>query len=115
MGPGEGGPPPYLMGLRLTDDQQDKVFGILHEAAPQLRAQSKAAHQAREALHALSQSVRYAPAAAAPLAQAQGTAETQLALLHARIDHDIYAVLDDAQRARLADHRPERPPPGAAQ
>jgi len=39
------------MGLKLSEDQQDKVFAILHAAAPAMREQSKAVHKAREALH----------------------------------------------------------------
>ena len=32
--------PPYLMGVTLTEDQQDKLFAILHSAAPALRGTS---------------------------------------------------------------------------
>jgi len=40
--PPEDRPPPYLLALDLTEEQQDKVFVILHGAAPALREQAKA-------------------------------------------------------------------------
>jgi Spy/CpxP family protein refolding chaperone len=89
------------MHLLLSDEQQDKVFSILHEAAPQLREQSKAIRKARDALRALGQSADFAAADAARLAQTAGTAEGQLALLHTRIDHDIYVILTADQRSQL--------------
>jgi Spy/CpxP family protein refolding chaperone len=97
-------PPPYLMGLGLTDDQQDKIFAILHASAPAMREQSKAVHQARDALHDLGRAAQYDAGNAITLAQSLGKAESQLAVLQARADHDIYAVLTDEQRVRLADH-----------
>ncbi len=106
MGPGFGAedrPPPYLMGLHLSDDQDDKVFGILHAAAPEMRERAKAAHKAREALREMGQSTQYDATKAASLAQALGTAETQLALLRARTDHEIYLLLTPDQRTRMAE------------
>ena len=34
---GFGGPPPFLAGLKLTYEQQDKVFSIVYAAAPAMR------------------------------------------------------------------------------
>jgi Spy/CpxP family protein refolding chaperone len=126
MGPefgGEDRPPPYLIGVRLSEDQQDKVFGILHAAAPEMRERSKAARKAREALRELGQSAEYDAAKAASLAQALGSAEGQLALLRARTDREIFVLLTPEQRARVAEgphaegsregqpHGAEGPPP----
>jgi len=112
MGPpgpylGEG-PPPYLRGLDLTDEQQDKVFAILHAAAPALRDQAKAASKAREALNAQGHSAQFDTAAAATLAAALGKAQGDMALLQAHIDHDIFAVLTDAQRSQVTNREHER-------
>lgn len=109
MGPAPGmfgvdRPPPFLRGLKLTDDQQDKVFAIMHAAAPGLRDQFKAVHKAREALHDLGRAVQFDNGNASSLAQSLGNAESQLALLQARADHDIYAVLTDEQRGQVAQH-----------
>jgi periplasmic protein CpxP/Spy len=103
-------PPPYLMELNLTEDQQDKVFAIMHASAPAIRDQFKAVRKAREALHDLGHAVQFDSGNAGSLAQALGKAESQLALLHARNDHDIFAVLTDEQRKELADHEHEQGP-----
>jgi len=100
--------PPFLMGLKLTDEQDDKVFAILHAAAPALRDQFKALRKARDALHDLTRSAQYSNDAAASLAQAQGRAESQLALLRTRTDHDIYVVLTADQRKAIDDHERDR-------
>jgi Spy/CpxP family protein refolding chaperone len=98
-------PPPYLMGLQLSEDQQDKVFAVLHAAAPQFREQMKAARKAHDALRDLAHAVAFDNAKAGALAQSAASAESQLALLHARIDHDIFLLLTPEQRAQLAEKR----------
>jgi len=103
-------PPPYLMELNLTEDQQDKVFAIMHAAAPAVRDQFKALRKAREALHDLGRAAQFDSGNAGSLAQALGKAESQLALLQARNEHDIFAVLTDEQRKDLADHEHEHGP-----
>jgi protein CpxP len=103
-------PPPYLMELNLTEDQQDKVFAIMHASAPAMRDQFKAVRKAREALHDLGRAAQFDSGNAGSLAQALGKAESQLALLQARNDHDIFAVLTDEQRKELADHEHEHGP-----
>ena len=103
-------PPPYLMELNLTEDQQDKVFAIMHASAPAMRDQFKAVRKAREALHDLGRAAQFDTGNAGSLAQALGKAESQLALLQARNDHDIFAVLTDEQRKELADHEHEHGP-----
>jgi Spy/CpxP family protein refolding chaperone len=96
------------MGLALSDDQQDKIFAIVHAAAPALRDQSKAARKAREALHDLSRSAQYNDGTATTLAQAQAKAESQLALLRTRMEHEVYAVLTSEQQGQVAEHQHER-------
>jgi Spy/CpxP family protein refolding chaperone len=100
-------PPPYLMELNLTEDQQDKVFAIMHASAPAIRDQFKAVRKARDALHDLGHAAQFDSGNAGSLAQALGKAESQLALLQARNEHDIFAVLTDEQRKDLADHEHE--------
>lgn len=99
--PDETRPPPFLMDAMLSDDQQDKVFAIMHAAAPALRDQSKAARKARESLHDLVKSTEFSEAAAASLAQAEGRAEAQLALLRTRMEHELYGILTPDQAARI--------------
>lgn len=113
FGPGgEDRPPPYLRELHLNDDQDDKVFGILHAAAPEMRERGKAARKAREALHEFGQSAQYDASKAAALAQALGAAEGQLALIRARTDREIFLLLTPEQRARLAEGAHDGPEHG---
>jgi len=107
MGPEEDRPPRFLMDLNLTDEQQDKVFAIMHAAAPALRDQSKAVRKARDALHELSQSSQFNEAAAAALAQTQGSAESRLALLRTHLEHQVYSILTADQRRQAAERRPD--------
>jgi periplasmic protein CpxP/Spy len=105
MGPGEDRPPPFLRDLKLSEDQQDKVFAIMHAAAPALRDQSKAVRKSRDALRELSRSPQFSVDAATTLAQTQGKAESQLALLRTRMEHDVYALLTPDQRTQMTDRR----------
>jgi Spy/CpxP family protein refolding chaperone len=55
-------------------------------------------------LHDLGHAAQFDSGNAGSLAQALGKAESQLALLQARNEHDIFGVLTDEQRKELADH-----------
>jgi periplasmic protein CpxP/Spy len=104
----EARPPPFLRGLKLSEDQEDKVFGIVHAAAPALRESSKALRKARDGLRELVKSPTYTAASAATLADAQGKAEGQMVLLRTRLEHDIYGVLTAAQQAEVVKREQER-------
>ena len=115
MGPPFVGPPlgtqhlpPYLMDLTLTEDQQDKVFAILHAAEPALREQEKAVRKARDGLRDLGRSAQFDAGSAATLAQALGKAESQLTLLRVRADHDVFAVLTAEQKTEISHLEAER-------
>jgi Spy/CpxP family protein refolding chaperone len=110
--------PPYLMGVTLTEDQQDKVFAILHAAEPALREQEKAVRKARDGLRDLGRSAQFDAGSAATLAQALGKAESQLTLLRVRADHDVFSVLTAEQKTEIShlesqheSHREFLPPP----
>ena len=104
MGPqfGSQHQPPYLMGVTLTEDQQDKVFAILHAAEPALREQEKAVRQARDGLRDLGRSAQFDTGSAATLAQALGKAESQLTLLRVRTDHEVFSVLTAEQKTEVS-------------
>ena len=108
---GEDRPPPYLVGLVLSEEQQDKIFEILHVAAPGIRDHLKAAKKARDGLRDLAQSTAFTDDKATPLVQAESAAEVLLLLLRARIDHEIFMVLTPEQRVRLAERRRDRDAP----
>ena len=117
-GPGNGPPPPgdhqwgeppaVLRGIALSDEQQDRVFGILYAAAPAIHDQQKALRRAREALDNLITTVPYEETRANVLSDALARAEGHLAMLRARTDHEIYQLLTAQQQAHIASRRRER-------
>jgi protein CpxP len=109
-GGGLGGTPPFLAGLKLTDEQQDKVFAIVYAGAPAMREQVKALHKAHEALRDINQSPQYDENRVKGLAEAAAKADSQLTILRVRTEHDIYALLTPEQRKQLEEHRRERGP-----
>jgi periplasmic protein CpxP/Spy len=109
-GEGWGGPPPFLAGLHLTEDQEDKVFAIVHAAAPALREQEKALREAREALRDLNESPQYDESRVKGLADSAAKADSQLIVLRARTEHEILALLTPEQLKQLQEHRHERGP-----
>jgi len=101
---GDGGVPHALRHLRLTEAQQDKIFTIMHNQAPQARELHKAMHKAHHALHDLVATGPYDDAKAKALSESLGKALTESALLHARTHHQILDVLTPEQRQELARH-----------
>jgi Spy/CpxP family protein refolding chaperone len=104
-GPGnmlEGPLPPYLHGLTLTDDQQDRIFDLLHGQAPTARQLLRSLQKSRSQLRELGLSDKYDETAVRALADAQSKAEGDLAMLHARTDHEILVLLTPEQRKQMA-------------
>ena len=101
--PAEDRWPPFLHGVKLTEDQEDKIFAITHAAAPALRDQFKAVRKSSEALRELGRSPQFSVDTATSLALAQSRAESQLSLLQVRMEHDVYAVLTAEQRTQIGD------------
>jgi len=120
--PGPGGPagldmpvPPYLHALTLSDEQQDRIFDLLHAQAPHVRQLVRRLHKAGEQLRGLGLSETYDEAAARALVEASTAAQAELALLRTRTDHAILAVLTPEQRKQVASEAPGLPhhEPGA--
>lgn len=114
MGPGHGEGrhpgPPLLRGVVLDEAQDDKVFAILHALAPQRREQERSLHQSRDALRALARSGQFDENKAAALAKSAGAAVSALALLDARADARILAVMTPEQRRQAEEGRPRHQP-----
>jgi periplasmic protein CpxP/Spy len=105
FGIGFGAPPPFLAGLHLTDDQQDKVFSILYAAAPAIHEQAKALRKAHEELRDLNESPQYDESRVKGLADSAAKADSQLTVLRVRTEHEIYALLTPEQRKQLEERR----------
>lgn len=101
--------PPFLLGLDLSEAQQDQVFKILHAQAPEMRQHAKALHKAREELRRLVLSDQYDEGRARALADAAATAESSLSLLRARTDRELLALLTPEQRKEAANRAGRAP------
>ncbi|WP_229505754.1 Spy/CpxP family protein refolding chaperone [Massilia genomosp. 1] len=99
---GERGPhqrgPGFAHGVDLSEAQEDKVFAILHAQEPKWRAYTRTLHHSQDALRALGAGEQFDDARASSLAQAAGAALAALALLEARTDAQVRAVLTPEQR-----------------
>ena len=114
--PGGEMPPHYLRGLNLDEGQRDKVFTIIHEQALAMRDRLKGLNRAEADLRRLTAGPDYDEGKAKTQADLVGRAMSEVALLRARIDHLIFAVLTPEQLKRLAELRPDGEPrsvPGA--
>jgi Spy/CpxP family protein refolding chaperone len=108
-GPGAPGPDmPFghmaLHRLNLSEAQQDKVFAIMHAAAPEHHEHEKEIRKAHEAMRDLARADRFDDAKAAGVARDLGQAVGAEALLHARTEAQLLAVLTPAQREQLRQH-----------
>ena len=92
-----------LHGLDLSDVQRDKVFAIMHEQAPKLHEQMGRMHKAQAALREMAQSGKLDEVKAGALSQEIGSSASAMALLHARADVQVAAVLTAEQRKQLAE------------
>jgi len=109
FGPGFGemdGPPPFLHGLQLSEEQRDRIFDILHQQAPQARKQAKAVRAAHEALREADLVVNYNEAKVRSLTEALAKAEAAQQQSRLATAHRLYSVLDADQR-RLLESRKE--------
>jgi Spy/CpxP family protein refolding chaperone len=64
--------------------------------------------KAREALEELTTTAQYQETRAKALAEASAKADSQLALLRARTERDMYLLLTPEQRVQMLDRRRER-------
>ena len=96
----------FMQGLDLDEAQSDQAFMIMHDQAPQARAVEKARARAGRDLDNLARSGQYSDAAAKPMVDAIAKSAADTALLHARAQSRIMALLRPDQRARVI--RPTR-------
>ena len=101
-GQGHGRGMPFLRGVTLTEAQKDKVFAIMHAQEPQQREQMKSVRKAHEALETMAASGQFDESKAAALAQDAGKAMAAAALLRARTEAQVMALLTPEQRQQAA-------------
>lgn len=102
------GMPPYLRGLKLTEQQEDKIFAIVQAQASAQYQKSKALKAAHQGLQTLAQGGEISPASARSAADKLGQAFADVTFLRLQTDNQIRAVLTPEQRNLLS----KRPLPG---
>lgn len=116
-GPGSAGPhgmgrhhdgAPFLHGLKLTEEQRDKIFAIEYAQLPEAREQRKAIEHARRDLREMVVSGRYDEARAKTLTEALGRAVARAAQLRAQADAKIIQVLTPEQRKQIGEREAQR-------
>lgn len=101
------GEPPLLPPfIRLTSEQEDKLFEMRHAQEPALRATTKTLHSAHAQLFSLALADTYDEARAKELAARAAQASGELALMRARLQHAAFTLLTPEQRKRLEQCRP---------
>jgi Spy/CpxP family protein refolding chaperone len=94
--------PPLPAQLDLTDEQQDKVFALMHDKAPVLFENEKTVRKTRQELQQISRTDRFDAAKARSLAEAHGKALAELTYLQTVIQAQVWAVLTEVQRKQLS-------------
>jgi protein CpxP len=118
-GPGMGGMPGMMMhggghgpmgipGVDLTEAQRDKVFAIMHAQAPAMHEQMKAVHKAHEALREATHADKFDEAKAQAASQQLGAAVSAMALQHAKVHAQIFALLTPEQRKQATSAQAHR-------
>jgi Spy/CpxP family protein refolding chaperone len=103
--PGREPMPPFLHGIKLTDEQRDKVFDIMHAQVPTMRSREKELQQSRESLHKLALANEFDDLKAKLLAESGARIMAEIALMHARTDYQIYRLLTAEQRRQVTDRQ----------
>jgi Spy/CpxP family protein refolding chaperone len=97
-GGGEGGGLPFLRGIALSEQQDDKLFALMHAQEPMLREQHKIVAKSHEALHVMAMSGKYDDAKAVALTQAAAQAMAKITLEQVRTEQQVLALLTPPQR-----------------
>ena len=103
--------PPFLFGVELTEAQQDKIFDIMHNLAPQFRDRTKAANKAKKELHNMVMSQNFDEAKAKTLADTLARTQADIMLMHLRANHQIFAMLTPEQRQQIETRKKNHPMP----
>jgi Spy/CpxP family protein refolding chaperone len=101
-----GGPhllPPFI---RLSEQQQDKLFELRHAQQPALRIQFKELRNAHEQLRVLALADNYDETRAKQIVARALQASGEIEMMHARLQHAAFALLTPEQRKRIDECKP---------
>ncbi len=95
---GEKPLPPFLLGLDLTESQQDRIFELLHSQEPAMRAQGKAIRKAMAEINRLAAAEHYSAAEVRRLADKLAGAIADSVVLRTETEARVRALLTPEQR-----------------
>lgn len=96
--------PPYLEGIILSDSQKAKIAEIIKTQGLQLHEKAESAHKAHDVLRKLAFSSDYNNDKAQSFAEASVRDMAELAVFHARLDHEIFTVLSAEQQQKVQEN-----------
>lgn len=111
MGPEQhGGPgfamglptPPWLMGIKLTEAQQDQIFKLVYDEVPQMREQMKTMHHVHEELVKLPFSEKFDAAQVKSLTSKLAEASAAIEISRVTTQNKIWKVLTPEQRKEIS-------------
>jgi protein CpxP len=106
FGPGRGGFP--LAQLELNDTQREQVRSVMQRHRDDMRTIGQRLREAHEAQRAAVETVPVNEALIRSTSQALATAQTDMALLQARIHNDVWGVLTPDQQAKAKELKAKR-------
>ncbi len=111
------GPPPmdihsphmpfFLKGIKLTTEQEDKIFELMHAEVPKMRARMRAQREYRQDLMILIQSNKFEEKKARKIADKLAKIEGENALAKAHVDNSIMNLLTEKQREQVMKNKRE--------
>ena len=98
-----------LQRLDLSEAQEDKIFDLMHQRAPNMRQQMKALKKNERELQALRQSAQFDEAQAKALIDNIARQRADIELSRLQGERQVLDVLTPEQRQKLQDLRAEKP------
>jgi len=105
MGFEKAGVPPYLHGIKLTNEQEDQIFTLMHAQMPELRKQHKQHHELISEIRTTAQADQFDSAKMQQLADKAASLEKGKVLLFAQQDAKIFALLTPEQRKKVREFK----------
>ena len=105
---GMGGMHRMLRGLDLSDEQEDKIFEIMHAQQPKAREKKQLLRKSRQELHAATMTTKYNARTVRKLAETHSQLMADLIVMHAETGNKIYALLTPEQQQQLLEKQERR-------
>jgi Spy/CpxP family protein refolding chaperone len=98
------GKPPFLHGISLTSEQEDKLFALTHAATPAMREFAKQEKTLHEALRQLSQHTPLDETKLKQIAEKLGNVSKDKTVYRITVDSKVLALLTPEQREQVSKH-----------